>query len=296
MDGTVSDFGEFDECLDVTFPREAPLFADEEAEPVTVGKYCMLRLNAPLPPRSDKVKINRPIISFKGTELEGTILDQMSGRLNQMFTLKGLRFGICLPSTCSAHEIETVINKGKHNKLLIVMTIMVTKFLTAVVSPMLRTNVTLGPDRFCDSKLDKVVFNNYQIVSLAIFAIVLSLAALGTLYDLATRSIFDELDLAEQQSKSGMSRFLTGFSIIENTIKLIHVREDREETLSCVHGMRVLSMFWIIIGHTYCFGGFYKILYTFKRLAVDSMNNPARWEYQPLINTYLLVDTFFFLG
>ena len=55
-------------------------------------------------------------------------------------------------------------------------------------------------------------------------------------------------------------------------------------------------MIWIIIGHTYCFGGFYKLLYTFKRLNVDGITNPSRIEYQPLINTFLLVDTFFFLG
>lgn len=125
-----------------------------------------------------------------------------------------------------------------------------------------------------------------------IFAVVLSMAMLGTAYDLITRALFDEEAV---RSRTPLSGLLIAFSIIENTSKLIHVREDREETLSAVHGMRVLSMFWIIIGHTYCFGGFYKILYTFKRLAVVSLHNPARWEYQPLINTFLLVDTFFFL-
>lgn len=102
--------------------------------------------------------------------------------------------------------------------------------------------------------------------------------------------------LPEEEDLSYVTSVVLAFSIIYNTKKLFHVREDREETLSAIHGMRILSMIWIIIGHTFCFGGFYKILYTFKRISIAGIENPARWDYQPLINTFLLVETFFFLG
>lgn len=48
LDGTVSDFGEFDQCVDTTFPKESP------DAPQVSGKYCMMLLHAPLPPRPTK--------------------------------------------------------------------------------------------------------------------------------------------------------------------------------------------------------------------------------------------------
>lgn len=105
-----------------------------------------------------------------------------------------------------------------------------------------------------------------------------------------------ENPIEEDEDLSTVTSIILSFSIIFNTKKLFHIREDREETLSAIHGMRILSMVWIIIGHTFCFGGFYKILYTFKRISIAGIENPARWDYQPLINTFLLVETFFFLG
>lgn len=111
------------------------------------------------------------------------------------------------------------------------------------------------------------------------------------------RTIEDEVIVNPKVMTSQFWKVILSFSIIHSTRKLFHIREHQsEDTLSAVHGMRILSMIWIIIGHTYCFGGFYKLLYTFKRLSVNGFTNPARIEYQPLINTFLLVDTFFFLG
>lgn len=52
------------------------------------------------------------MINFKGTDLEGTMLDTLSERLNQFYTLHGFRFGICMPSTCTAEEIGSIINRG----------------------------------------------------------------------------------------------------------------------------------------------------------------------------------------
>lgn len=118
--------------------------------------------------------------------------------------------------------------------------------------------------------------------------------------EIAEASITADRQMINLQPKVMTSKFwriIFSFSIINSTKKLFHIRENQtEDTLSAVHGMRILSMVWIIIGHTYCFGGFYKLLFTFKRLSVDGFTNPSRFEYQPLINTFLLVDTFFFLG
>ncbi|KAI1294868.1 Nose resistant to fluoxetine protein 6 [Halotydeus destructor] len=275
LDGTVSQFGEFDECLGVTFADEFRGFDDHHYhKDMVVGKYCMMKLNVPLPPRPRKVMVNQPIISFKGTELEGTILDSMAARLNQLYTLEGFRFGICIPSTCTAMEIEHVVNK--------------------VIGPLLHTNVQVGPDEVCTTRLDKYTFNTTQLVALYILTGAISITGFATIFHLTYKLAHRTETSKIMPSKA--TEFVLAFSVIQNTSKLFHIRDNQEGTLSAVHGMRVLSMVWIIVGHTYCFGGFYKVLYTFKRLAVDSISKPSQWTYQPLINAFLLVETFFFLG
>lgn len=153
--------------------------------------------------------------------------------------------------------------------------------------------MTVGPDWTCSTKSDSYNYSRTQLVAIAIFAVAITLVSVGTLFDVGVRIVYAD---DKQITQSKLYLTMRAFSVVHNTEKLFHVRDDREDTLSAVHGMRVLSMAWIIIGHTYCFGGFYKVLYTFRRLAVDSLTNPSRWEYQPLINAFLLVESFFFLG
>ncbi|KAK3084394.1 hypothetical protein FSP39_012849 [Pinctada imbricata] len=55
--------------------------------------------------------------------------------------------------------------------------------------------------------------------------------------------------------------------------------------------MRVLSMWWVILGHTYVFTG------TFLNNGLDAaMTLPGRWTFQPILQGTLSVDTFFFMS
>lgn len=179
-------------------------------------------------------------------------------------------------------------------------------FTMIAMHPVTGLPVSIGPDNICDTKNDVFIWNPKQKLSLIILLTFVTLATISTLFDVLQRVYYMVMrdnngnegseDLEDLREGSKVLAVALSFSILKNTKKLFHIREDREQTLSAVHGMRILSMVWIIIGHTYCFGGFYKILYTFKRISVDGIRNPARWEYQPLVNAFLLVDTFFFLG
>ena len=44
---------------------------------------------------------------------------------------------------------------------------------------------------------------------------------------------------------------LVGFSVYTNGSKLL--RGSQTQDLGCLHGMRFLSMTWVILGHTYVF-------------------------------------------
>lgn len=343
FDGTVTNFGEYDQCLGIDFPGDVDLLDDihassgnddeDDPEESVVGKYCVLRIDIPMPPKPKRLRLHDPVIKLKGTSLENTILHYMSKTFDTLYSLKGFRYGICIPSSCSAEEIESLINK--------------------VAYPALKIPITIGPDKHCDTKRDQFQFNDKQKLSIGILVFFTAIAVCASLLDLL-RIIINSLngcdkkvDMKDEVKKtssltpscdaslpsldssasgcrtscssdssndnslsndskvppspvmeSKVFKMIFSFSILENTRKLFHLRKDQveESTLSAVHGMRILSMIWIIIGHTYCFGGFYKLLYTFRRVSIAGVENPARWSYQPLINTFLLVDTFFFLG
>lgn len=46
---------------------------------------------------------------------------------------------------------------------------------------------------------------------------------------------------------------LLSFSIIKNTRTLLNV-EKRAATIDCLHGMRFISMTWVVLGHSFIFG------------------------------------------
>ena len=46
-----------------------------------------------------------------------------------------------------------------------------------------------------------------------------------------------------------LGQFLLCFSLYTNGCKLLNTKQSAE-TLSCLNGIRVISMMWVILGHT----------------------------------------------
>uniref|UniRef100_A0A1I8FCI7 Acyl_transf_3 domain-containing protein n=1 Tax=Macrostomum lignano TaxID=282301 RepID=A0A1I8FCI7_9PLAT len=83
-------------------------------------------------------------------------------------------------------------------------------------------------------------------------------------------------------------RLLLCFSVLTTPARS---RTHSEGTLTCVHGLRFLSMSWVILGHTYYF-------------AFGSLNNMGQlyagwqndWTFQVIANATVSVDSFFVLS
>lgn len=97
----------------------------------------------------------------------------------------------------------------------------------------------------CESRPEYFSFNGHQIVAFIVLASLILLTAIGTAAD------YLEVDC-----------IMRDFSIPRNLEQVLHGKSS-ESQLSCLHGIRVLTMGWVVMGHTYAltnhqaFGQFY---------------------------------------
>ena len=90
--------------------------------------------------------------------------------------------------------------------------------------------------------------------------------------------------------KDKLISFLLCFSFINNTKKLLNT-STAKGPLACLNGLRVISMWWVIQGHTY----------SFTTLNLDNSVYAGstivkRFTFQPILNGTFSVDSFFFLS
>ena len=83
--------------------------------------------------------------------------------------------------------------------------------------------------------------------------------------------------------------FITAFSLYK-TVPTLFSTKQASGVVTSLNGIRVISMFWVILGHTY----------TFVLGQVDNTMSffdiVSRFTFQPIINGTLSVDSFFFLS
>ena len=65
-----------------------------------------------------------------------------------------------------------------------------------------------------------------------------------------------------QISTGILVRFLTCFSIVRNTSKIMDCNAP-PGAITSLNGVRVLSMWWVILGHTYLWMLMYRVISTF---------------------------------
>ncbi|KAI1289528.1 Nose resistant to fluoxetine protein 6 [Halotydeus destructor] len=260
VDGTVSEFGEYDQCLDIEVP---------DVQDAIYGKYCVMDIKLPLPVKPETVRLDIPVFQWNGTELQGSIFDHLGKYFHTLF-IDSPRLGICIPSHFAASDVTDIVNS---------------------LLDTLKIRVEI-PDSQCITKRDPVVMTTLQKTALGILATTASLTALATILDYLCKYHIESL------ASFTAFRILLSFSILSNTRRLLTVNRktidlngSRIVRLDCIHGLRVVTMFWIVINHTYLLGGFY-LLWIYRRIT-NVLQWTTSYPFQFVYNGWLAVETYF---
>ena len=164
-----------------------------------------------------------------------------------------------------------------------------------IVSEMIQDNV-YGTIEFpkqvqssgLDSKAWVMIFVIAFIMILCILGIVVEFTSFG---DHSTITEYDKMYTKIEEQKSKLGLLFYSFSPINNIKKLFTVSKKGDQSLAVLNGVRVLSIGWIVIGHSFSF-----VLLT-PTINFANIRNMFEGTLFGLIPAgAFAVDTFFFLS
>ncbi|XP_064599253.1 O-acyltransferase like protein-like [Liolophura sinensis] len=97
------------------------------------------------------------------------------------------------------------------------------------------------------------------------------------------------------KSQSIVVRIFTSFSIVSNVPKVLAASHSKG-SITCIHGIRYLSMAWIMLCHTFYFGIFSISDNQTAENMLDATKYLQRFTFMPIIYGTFSVDTFFLLS
>ncbi|RWS07993.1 nose resistant to fluoxetine protein 6-like isoform X1, partial [Dinothrombium tinctorium] len=216
LQGTLTDFGSFDECLQLN--TESLAFSERFET-----QYCLMDINA----------------NFNGTiptdatpppniETDGIIWDPILRLFWSRNNLLSFRYGLCVPSTCTQQELMELGN--------------------FLAEPMgLSVNV-----HYCQKEKTFMV-DKTQTLILASFASLLLLIIVGTVTEVSIIYRKNEKFLADKSIADFLVSFSI---YRNNKRFLSAAKKLQGSPLQHLNGVRCLSLCWIIMGHTYFYTDF----------------------------------------
>jgi peptidoglycan/LPS O-acetylase OafA/YrhL len=260
LQGNLRFYGSFDECLNIGGH---------------LTKYCVVPLNA--------TYLGAPIVPF--------------------------RVDICVPRSCNVTDIEEYIQEvDAHLR---------NSSRTAPFGVVLASNFTCEDGR-------SVPYTGGAITMILVCAIFAALAVVGTAVDFAVKSLRELAKKPEVAAILGRRRknsqsedspllgqtpandrnedifasfekpleFVTAFSVLKNLDMILSTKQP-PSAITSLNGIRVMSMFWVILCHTHYWALITGVL---KDPAYVLVHYTHRFSFQPITNGFYSVDSFFLLS
>ena len=106
------------------------------------------------------------------------------------------------------------------------------------------------------------------------------------------RQLERQIDEELVESKTTLGRVFLSFAATRNLNKLINGRSEADSNLKVLHGVRMLTMMWMILGHAFIFAMLVPVA-SFQNIPWYAKNV---WWTSVVIAGVLSVDVFFFLS
>ncbi|CAF1071940.1 unnamed protein product [Rotaria sordida] len=256
--------GNYDECLDSLYQPANKTFLSQPF----VGQYCTL--------------------SPSDTISEGTVSS-------------GLTLGICVPSSCDRQSIvrlarnlfkkdnitennvlcsNDAASKQKNLPRGVVITCVILSILGLLVFVGTIVDLILAC-RFESINPDSSHINGYNAIS--------DIGLINSKSIISSRYLCSSIQAL--LSATPQSIFIAQFSAVR-TLRRIFTMEKKNDdnSLAFIHGLRVLSLFWVIFGHSILFNLFY------TNNIIDVLSWSHNIAFQLISNGVLSVDTFFVIS
>ncbi|XP_060075442.1 nose resistant to fluoxetine protein 6-like [Ylistrum balloti] len=264
LDGNLFFLGSYDECLEIRY--------DNSTDPGNIfrGQHCTARI------------------------LVG------ASEVSSMMSFPGITLGVCFPSTCSAYDVMAYINTG-----------------LASISTGNGSRPLFAFIEDCHVEGETFDYDAKAIGAFILIGFIMLLMLIGTTYDavvyhwgpwsratLVDYPLTPERTLSEKTPLVGdtkpsysyvgqpgiLGRLLLSFSVLSNSEKLLSTTQA-PGSLTAINGIRVLSMFWVILGHSYVFPQ--GITNNYGKFVTKMAD---RLSFQAIMNALVSVDTFFALS
>ncbi|KAL3994535.1 Acyltransferase family protein [Acanthocheilonema viteae] len=206
--------------------------------------------------------------------------NETSSESNKCFTLIPLlNYGICTPDSCTNYDVKKIFE-------------LVYKSAESAIGRQVVCNV----DIVCRNNLphSQLSHDSSSLIVLFFILFILMLMLFGTLYDYLVyqTELKDEKDETCSEKQDWFKKVLLAFSMYTNGRNILRT-EKKSNQIHCLHGTRVLSMFWIILGHSY--------YYIISSLTVDNLLPamiafPQKFFNLIIVQAPLAVDSFFYLS
>ncbi|XP_023242684.1 nose resistant to fluoxetine protein 6-like isoform X1 [Centruroides sculpturatus] len=261
MIGSLTDYGSYYECKNAVHDTKEAFSTDwKNFSP----RYCILDYRLPPPSVAKDISPFHTVPDFLNLTDKDSVQSFLANK-SHLFTEHTFRNGICVPSSCSSEDIQIVFKKFL-NKIGIEGIVKVSH---------------------CDSDASVALSTEQKVVIIFISSLIL-LSIIGTIMDLLQRRA-SNYDVEKQNSSLTKKMFLS-FSLYTNAQKLFSSKKS-SDTLTILHGLRVISISWIIYSHSHLYVDTQSIagILIYKEFFKE-------YFYQFVANGTLSVDTFFFIS